>query len=296
VTDPAPNLRISGTAADARAGGSARGSGHGSGHGPDAADVFAILVREQSERLLAYLRASVPASSVDDIFQETVLVAWRRLGDYDRSRPFGAWMRGIARNMVLDFWSRAGRERPTDDALLEKYLDKGQLGQEELTAFRRKHLGFVFQSFNLLPKLNVVQNVELPMIYAGLGGRERRERAIKALEMVDLGNRLKNRPSQLSGGQQQRVAIARALVNNPRIILADEPTGNLDTRTGQEVIELLASLQRDHGCTILTATHDVKMLKISDRIAWIRDGKLDRLETRDTIRFGTVTDKLDGKK
>jgi RNA polymerase sigma-70 factor (ECF subfamily) len=119
VNDPAPNLRIAGTAADARAGGSARGSGHGSGQGPDAADVFAILVREQSERLLAYLRASVPASSVDDIFQETVLVAWRRLGDYDRSRPFGAWMRGIARNMVLDFWSRAGRERPTDDALLD---------------------------------------------------------------------------------------------------------------------------------------------------------------------------------
>ncbi|NLL84482.1 MAG: ATP-binding cassette domain-containing protein, partial [Lentisphaerae bacterium] len=112
---------------------------------------------------------------------------------------------------------------------------------------------------------------------------------------VGLAEKATSYPSQLSGGQQQRVAIARALVNNPTVILADEPTGNLDTKTGEEIIELLKSLQQDRGCTIITATHDVKMLKISDRIAWIRDGKLDRLEEKENIRFGSVANKLEGK-
>ena len=144
--------------------------------------------------------------------------------------------------------------------------------------------------------MNDRENVALPATLRGASAEEATARAEEVLAQVGLGNRMDHLPMQLSGGQQQRVAIARALVNKPAVILADEPTGNLDTRTGEEVIELLASLQRDHGCTIITATHDVKMLKISDRIAWIRDGKLDRLETRETIRFGTVADKLDGKK
>lgn len=115
MADPIPNLRLAGSGDLPR---TPAGAGRGA-PGPDAADVFEILVREQAERLLAYLRASVPASSVDDLFQEAVLVAWRRLGDYDRSRPFGAWMRGIARNLVMDHLSRLGRERPTDDAILD---------------------------------------------------------------------------------------------------------------------------------------------------------------------------------
>ena len=113
----------------------------------------------------------------------------------------------------------------------------------QLAAIRNRKIGFVFQFFNLLPKLNVLQNVELPMIYSGVSGRERRERAMAALEAVDLANRGKHRPSQLSGGQQQRVAIARALVNNPKIVFADEPTGNLDSHTGEAILESVPQAQ-----------------------------------------------------
>jgi putative ABC transport system ATP-binding protein len=129
----------------------------------------------------------------------------------------------------------------------------------ELAAIRNRKIGFVFQFFNLLPKLNVVQNVELPMIYSGISGRERRERAMAALESVGMGNRAKHRPSQLSGGQQQRAAIARALVNNPRLVFADEPTGNLDSQ---------------HGRTIVLVTHDPEIAAVTPRRIEIRDGKI----------------------
>ena len=145
--------------------------------------------------------------------------------------------------------------------------------QRELARIRNRTIGFVFQFFNLLPKLNVVQNVELPMIYAGLGARERRERALKALDMVELGNRLKNRPSQLSGGQQQRVAIARALVNNPKIILADEPTGNLDTHTGELILTLFRKLAAE-GRTVILVTHNPEIAAVTPRRIEIRNGKI----------------------
>jgi len=161
---------------------------------------------------------------------------------------------------------------------------------------RCNKIGYIFQSYNLISVMSARENVALPAVLRGASNEEAVASAEAVLRQVGLGNRMDHLPMQLSGGQQQRVAIARALVNKPSVILADEPTGNLDTRTGEEIIQLLASLQKDHGCTIITATHDVKMLKISDRIAWIRDGKLDRLETKETIRFGTVSDKLDGKK
>jgi putative ABC transport system ATP-binding protein len=125
----------------------------------------------------------------------------------------------------------------------------------QLAAIRNRKIGFVFQFFNLLPKLNVLQNVELPMVYGGVSGRERHERALKALELVDLANRNKHRPSQLSGGQQQRVAIARALVNDPKIIFADEPTGNLDSHTGELILQLFRKLSTE-GRTIILVTHD----------------------------------------
>ncbi len=143
----------------------------------------------------------------------------------------------------------------------------------ELAAIRNRKIGFVFQFFNLLPKLNVLQNVELPMIYSGIPGRERRERGMRALEAVDLANRARHRPSQLSGGQQQRVAIARALVNDPRIIFADEPTGNLDSHTGDAILSLFRKLSQQ-GRTIVLVTHDPEIAAVTPRRIEIRDGKI----------------------
>jgi len=143
----------------------------------------------------------------------------------------------------------------------------------QLATMRNRKIGFVFQFFNLLPKLNVLQNVELPMIYSGVSGRERRTRAMTALEAVDLANRAKHRPSQLSGGQQQRAAIARALVNSPRIVFADEPTGNLDSHTGDAILSLFRKLSTE-GRTIVLVTHDPEIAAVTPRRIEIRDGKI----------------------
>lgn len=143
----------------------------------------------------------------------------------------------------------------------------------QLASIRNRKIGFVFQFFNLLPKLTVLQNVELPMVYGGVAGRERRERAMKALELVNLANRSKHRPSQLSGGQQQRVAIARALVNDPKIIFADEPTGNLDSHTGELILQLFRKLSTE-GRTIILVTHDPEIAALTPRRIEIRDGKI----------------------
>ena len=172
------------------------------------------------------------------------------------------------------------------DGTMIHHATKSQLAQ-----IRNRKIGFVFQFFNLLPKLTVVQNVELPMIYSGLPARERRQRADAALQLVDLANRSKHRPMQLSGGQQQRVAIARALVNNPRIIFADEPTGNLDSRTGEAILELFRKLSTE-GRTIALVTHDPEIAAVTPRRIEIRDGRIadsvdPRLAGRDrgTLRF-----------
>src|SRR5213082_2604313 len=143
----------------------------------------------------------------------------------------------------------------------------------QLAAIRNRKIGFVFQFFNLLPKLNVVQNVELPMIYSGISPKERRSRALASLQAVDLANRARHRPSQLSGGQQQRAAIARALVNNPRIVFADEPTGNLDSQTGEAILQLFRKLSRE-GRTIVLVTHDPQIAAVTPRRIEIRDGKI----------------------
>ena len=143
----------------------------------------------------------------------------------------------------------------------------------ELAAVRNRKIGFVFQFFNLLPKLSVARNVELPMIYSGIPGKERRERAMAALESVGMANRAKHRPSQLSGGQQQRAAIARALVNSPRIVFADEPTGNLDSHTGDAILQLFRTLSQQ-GRTIVLVTHDPEIAAVTPRRIEIRDGKI----------------------
>lgn len=143
----------------------------------------------------------------------------------------------------------------------------------ELARIRNAKIGFVFQFFNLLPKLNVIQNVELPMLYSGVAKRERQERAMAALKLVDMENRARHRPMQLSGGQQQRAAIARALVNNPRIIFADEPTGNLDSNTGDAILQLFCQLSQE-GRTIALVTHDPEIAARTPRRIEIRDGKV----------------------
>jgi putative ABC transport system ATP-binding protein len=174
-------------------------------------------------------------------------------------------------------------DTPTSGTMLIDGVDVSGASENKLAEMRNRKIGFVFQAFNLLPKLNVQQNVELPMIYSGVTAKERRLRALESIERVGLQNRVKNTPLQLSGGQMQRVAIARALVNDPSIILADEPTANLDLKTGAEVIAILKSLSVDDGVTIVTATHDHKMLKNSDRVVHIRDGQIEKIERSDEI-------------
>ncbi len=159
-----------------------------------------------------------------------------------------------------------------------KYLFKGQpiesIPPDGLARLRGEEIGFVFQSFNLLPRLSAAENVELPLTYRSVARRERRERAARALERVGLAARARHRPAELSGGERQRVAIARALVNTPSLILADEPTGNLDTQTGESVLELLFSLVRD-GATVVMVTHDPRIGERAERLVTIRDGLID---------------------
>jgi len=177
---------------------------------------------------------------------------------------------------------------PTSGTIQFMGEDLFKLPEEKQAWLRCNKIGYIFQTYNLINVMTALENVALPAVFKGATRKEARERAAAVLEIVGLGHRMDHLPSQLSGGQQQRVAIARALVNSPAVILADEPTGNLDTRTGEEIIEFLSQLQRENGVTIITATHDVKMLSISDRIAWIRDGKLERLEERDSIKITRV--------
>ena len=153
--------------------------------------------------------------------------------------------------------------------------DVSDLSRDQLALLRRHYLGFVFQGFNLLARTSAVENVELPLIYRGVGSKLRREKALRALEMVGLAHRSDHMPSELSGGQQQRVAIARAIVTDPYLLLADEPTGNVDTKTSVSIMELLARLNAEQGITILMVTHEPDMAEYADRVIRFRDGHIE---------------------
>jgi putative ABC transport system ATP-binding protein len=187
-----------------------------------------------------------------------------------------------------------GLDKPTDGRVYIDEVDIAQLDAYELAWLRCRKIGYIFQSFNLIPVMTALENVTLPMIFAGVPTDEGIEKAIELLTMVGLGDRIQHKPLELSGGQQQRVAIARALANDPAIVLADEPTGNLDLNTGREIIALLKRLNIENGVTIISATHDLKMLDVSDRIFWIRDGRVDKVGKRADIELEVGS--LEGEK
>lgn len=176
---------------------------------------------------------------------------------------------------------------PTSGKYLLDGTDVSTMTDDELAEIRNKKLGFIFQQYNLIPKLNVRQNVELPLLYAGLSEKEQAERAMVALERVGLSDKAKNMPSQLSGGQQQRVSIARALAGDPSIILADEPTGALDSKTGKEVLEFLKKLHKE-GNTIVLITHDNTIAAQAERVIRIQDGKITYDGVADISKFASV--------
>jgi putative ABC transport system ATP-binding protein len=171
-----------------------------------------------------------------------------------------------------------GLDKPTRGSVFIDGVDISQLDAYELAWLRCRKIGYIFQSFNLIQVLTALENVSLPTVFAGTPHDEGLKKAEKLLEQVGLGERLHHRPTELSAGQQQRVAIARALANDPAIILADEPTGNLDLNTGMEIIDLLHGLNKMRGLTLVAATHDLKMIKASDRIVWMRDGMIEKVE------------------
>jgi putative ABC transport system ATP-binding protein len=176
-----------------------------------------------------------------------------------------------------------GLDKPTSGRVFIDEVDIAQLDAYELAWLRCRKIGYIFQTFNIIQVMTALENVTLPMVFGGMNNDEAIEKGIQLLELVGLGDRYLHKPSELSGGQQQRVAVARALANDPAIILADEPTGNLDLKTGEEIIALLKQLSRERNVTVISATHDFKMLNVSDQVVWIRDGRVDKIENRDEL-------------
>jgi len=181
-------------------------------------------------------------------------------------------------------------DKPTAGKVYIEEVDVAQLDAYELAWLRCRKIGYIFQTFNIIPVMTALENVTLPMTFAGLTTDEARDKGAELLTLVGLGDRLDHKPFELSGGQQQRVAVARALANDPTLILADEPTGNLDLKTGREIIDLLKELNETRGVTVISNTHDHKMVSVSDRIVRLQDGQIERIEdTRDLdITLGSI--------
>jgi len=169
-------------------------------------------------------------------------------------------------------------DKPTEGEVLINGVETSSLNDNRLTELRRDTIGFIFQTYNLIPTLTALENVELPMIFKGVGRREREERAKELLKNVGLEKEMNRKPNEMSGGQQQRVAIARALANNPKILLCDEPTGNLDTKSGEQVMEIIRHQNEVLGVTVILVTHDPSLAKYGDRVIRLRDGKIESVE------------------
>ncbi len=176
-----------------------------------------------------------------------------------------------------------GLDKPTKGKVFIDEVDIAQLDAYELAWLRCRKIGYIFQTFNIIQVMTALENVTLPMIFAGMNNDQAVEKGMELLNLVGLGDRFRHKPFELSGGQQQRVAVARALANDPAIILADEPTGNLDLNTGEEIINLLKRLSKERNVTVISATHDIKMLNVSDQVVWIRDGLIDKIEDREEL-------------
>ncbi len=179
---------------------------------------------------------------------------------------------------------------PTNGTVYIDEVNLRELSPGEIAWIRCWKIGYIFQSFNLIPVMTALENVTLPMIFAGVPASDRKKRGAELLEKVGLGDRIDHKPNELSGGQMQRVAIARSMANGPSIILADEPTGNLDLKTGRDIINLLKEMNVNEQVTIISATHDLKMLDVSDRVIYIRDGMIEQIKNREDlqIEIGTV--------
>ncbi|GKX31968.1 ABC transporter [Vallitalea longa] len=175
----------------------------------------------------------------------------------------------------------AGLEKPTKGQIKIKGKRIEKMNEKQVTKFRQKYVGFVFQSYNLLPNLTALENVAMPMIFGGISKKKREQEAKRMLTAVGLGERLHHRPSQMSGGQQQRVSIARAFVGSPELVFADEPTGNLDTKTTMEVMELITNIAKDNNQTLIIVTHDVETSVYANRIIHVRDGLVEKIENKE---------------
>jgi putative ABC transport system ATP-binding protein len=172
----------------------------------------------------------------------------------------------------------AGLEKPTKGTIMIKNVHVEKMDESQLAVFRQKYIGFVFQSYNLIPSLTALENVALPLIFQGVPKKEREKRAKEMLEAVGLGSRLRHKPKEMSGGQQQRVSIARAFVNRPKILFADEPTGNLDTHTTGEVMDMITQIAKEYNQTLIIVSHDPEIASYAHKIITIRDGNIHKIE------------------